>query len=88
MAVLGFDFRQGQRFLSSLEPAQAPSLGVKRPGREAEHSPPTTAEANHAWSYTSTLPIRFHIFIFILSVRYEVVYHLGAILELGWMVKR
>jgi hypothetical protein len=32
--------------------------GVKRRGREADHSPPSSAEDN-AWSYTSTSPIRF-----------------------------
>jgi hypothetical protein len=30
------------------------SLGVKRPGREADHSPPSSAEVKYAWSYTST----------------------------------
>jgi hypothetical protein len=30
------------------------SLEVKRPGREADHSPPTSAEVKNAWSYTST----------------------------------
>jgi hypothetical protein len=30
------------------------SLGVKRPGREADHSPPSSAEVKNAWSYTST----------------------------------
>jgi hypothetical protein len=30
------------------------SLGVKRPGREADHSPPSSTEVNNAWSYTST----------------------------------
>jgi hypothetical protein len=29
----------------------------KRPGREAEHSPPSSAEVRKAWSYTSTHPI-------------------------------
>jgi hypothetical protein len=29
-------------------------LGVKRPGREADHSPPPSAEVKFAWSYTST----------------------------------
>jgi len=33
--------------------------GVKRPGREDDHSPPSSAEVN-AWSYTSTPPIRLH----------------------------
>jgi hypothetical protein len=27
--------------------------GVKRPGREADHSPPSSAEVKNAWSYTS-----------------------------------
>jgi hypothetical protein len=31
------------------------SLGVKRPGREADHSPPSSAEVKNAWNYTSTL---------------------------------
>jgi hypothetical protein len=30
------------------------SLGVKRPEREADHSPPSNAEVKNAWSYTST----------------------------------
>jgi hypothetical protein len=30
------------------------SLGVKRPGREADHSPPLSAGVKTAWSYTST----------------------------------
>jgi len=30
------------------------SLGVKRSGREADHSPPSSAEVKNAWSYTST----------------------------------
>jgi hypothetical protein len=29
------------------------SLGVKRPEREADHSPPSSVEAKNAWSYTS-----------------------------------
>jgi hypothetical protein len=29
--------------------------GVKRPGREADHSPPSSAEVTNAWSYTSTV---------------------------------
>jgi len=35
-----------------MEPG-ALSLGVKRPGREADHSPPSSAEVKNAWSYTS-----------------------------------
>jgi hypothetical protein len=29
-------------------------LKAKRPGREADHSPPSSAEVKNAWSYTST----------------------------------
>jgi hypothetical protein len=30
------------------------SQGIKRPGREADHSPPASAEAKKMWIYTST----------------------------------
>jgi hypothetical protein len=33
---------------------------VKRPEREADHSPPSSAEVKNAWSYTSTPPIRLY----------------------------
>jgi hypothetical protein len=33
---------------------------VKRPGREADHSSPYSAELKNAWSYNSIPPIRFH----------------------------
>jgi hypothetical protein len=32
------------------------SPGVNRPGREAEHSPPSSAEVKKTWIYTSSLP--------------------------------
>jgi hypothetical protein len=32
------------------------SPGVKRPGREADHSPPSSTEVKNAWGYTSTPP--------------------------------
>jgi hypothetical protein len=32
------------------------SPGVKRPGREPEHSPPTSAEVKKTWVYISTPP--------------------------------
>jgi len=46
----------------SLEPTQHPiqwvpgalSLAVKRPGSEADFSPPSIAGVKYAWSYTST----------------------------------
>jgi hypothetical protein len=34
--------------------------GLKRPGREADHSLPSGAEIKNALSYTSTPPIRLH----------------------------
>jgi hypothetical protein len=34
-------------------------LRVKRPGREANHTPLSSAEVTNAWSYTSSLPIHF-----------------------------
>jgi hypothetical protein len=36
------------------------SLGLKRPGREADHSSPSSAEVKNAWNYTSTPLIRLH----------------------------
>jgi len=39
---------------------RALSLGVKRPEREAGHSPPSSAVFKNAWSYTSTPLIRLH----------------------------
>jgi hypothetical protein len=33
--------------------------GVKRTGREADHSPPTSAEVKKIWIYTSILPYVF-----------------------------
>jgi hypothetical protein len=36
------------------------SLGVKRPEREADHSPPSSAEVKFSWSYTSTPPVPLH----------------------------
>jgi hypothetical protein len=65
----GFESRQGLGIFlfttasrQALGPTQPPiqwvpgalSLGVKRPGREADHSPPSSAEVKNAWSYTST----------------------------------
>jgi hypothetical protein len=46
---------------TALGPTQPPiqwvpgalSLHVKRPGREADYSPPSSAEVKNAWSYTS-----------------------------------
>jgi hypothetical protein len=35
------------------------SPGVKRPGNEADHSPPSSAEVKNAWIYTSNAPYVF-----------------------------
>jgi len=32
-------------------------MGVKQPGHEADHSPPSCARVKKAWSYTSTPPM-------------------------------
>jgi hypothetical protein len=68
IGVPGFDSWLGLGILlfttasrTALRPTQPPiqrvpgalSLRVKRPGREADHSPPSSAEVKHAWSYTS-----------------------------------
>jgi hypothetical protein len=55
-------------FRTALGPTKSPiqwvpgalSLGVKRPGCEADHSPPSSAEVKNAWSYTSTPTVRLH----------------------------
>jgi hypothetical protein len=47
---------------TALGPTQPPiqwvpgalSLGLRRPGREADHSPPSSADGYLEWSYTST----------------------------------
>jgi len=34
--------------------------GVKRPGGEDDHLPPSSAEVTNAWTYQSIPPIRLH----------------------------
>jgi hypothetical protein len=75
IGILGFESRGGLGIFlfttasrTALGPTHTPipwlpgalSLEVKRLGREADHSPPSTAEGKNARSYTSTPPIRFH----------------------------
>jgi hypothetical protein len=60
----GFDSRQGQGFSSLRHRLQTTSdahlisytMGTasSSPGREADHSPPSSAEVTNAWSYTFT----------------------------------
>jgi hypothetical protein len=47
--------------------------GIKRPGHEADHSPPCSAEVKNEWRYTSTPPIVLYMpncTSFMMSVRY------------------
>jgi hypothetical protein len=75
MGDRGFESRQGLGiflFTTASRPALGPTqppiqwvtgnpfLGIKRPGREADHSHASSAEVKNAWSLTSTPPIRPH----------------------------
>jgi hypothetical protein len=42
---------------------EAHFLGVKWPGSEADHSPPSSAEIKNAWRYIYTPPIRLHVVV-------------------------
>jgi hypothetical protein len=65
-----FDYRQRQGyflFATACRPTLGPTLipiqwvaGVKRLECEADHSPPSSAEVNNAWSYTSSDPLPLH----------------------------
>jgi len=74
IGVLGFDSRQGlgifvfttasRTALVTTQPpiqwvTEALSLGIKRPGSEADQSPPSSVGVKIAWSYTSTPPYAF-----------------------------
>jgi GTP cyclohydrolase FolE2 len=41
---------------TAAEQSSAKRAGVKRQGREAEHSPPARAEVKKTWTYSSTAP--------------------------------
>jgi hypothetical protein len=66
-AGAGF-FLLATAFRSGLGPTLPPvqwvsgfySARLKRPRREADHPPPSSAEVKNAWSYTSTPAIRIH----------------------------
>jgi hypothetical protein len=49
---------RGYKYFTLQKPG-ALSLRVKRPGREADHSPLTNAEVKKMWIYTSTPPYIF-----------------------------
>jgi hypothetical protein len=76
---LGFESRQGvglYLFTTQSRPALGPNqppiqwvpealfLGVKRTGRVADHSPPSSAEVKNVWSYTFTPPIGLQGMVF------------------------
>jgi hypothetical protein len=71
----------------ALKPTQPPiqwvpaalSLEAKRPGREADHSLPSSAELKNSWSYTSTLPIHVHGVVFSYSTGTTFTFYLPKI---------
>jgi hypothetical protein len=80
----GFDYRQEQQFYSlshrvqtgsGAQPAFYPVgtgggfRGVNQPGREADHSPPSSAEVKNAWSYSSTQPYEY-IFVALCLIKH------------------
>jgi hypothetical protein len=80
---MGFDSRQGLGtflfttvFRLALGPTEPPlqwlqgalSLGIKRPGREADYSPPFSAEVKNVWSIP---PLPQYVFMAWCSVKKE-----------------
>jgi hypothetical protein len=73
IGVLGFNSRQGLGIFlfttasrTVLGPTQPPIKWVPRalslrPGREADHSPPSSDEVKNAWSYTATPQYAFMV---------------------------
>jgi hypothetical protein len=61
-------------------------LGVKRPEREADHSPPSGAEVNNAWSYTSTPPMRLHGVVIKLRDNFTFNLVLESFYSLSWSI--
>jgi hypothetical protein len=51
--------RRPDRLWGSTQPPIQWVPGVKRQGREADHSPPTSAEVKKMWIYASTPPYAF-----------------------------
>jgi len=64
-------------FISAQSPIQwvpgAVTPGVKWQGHEADHSPPSSAKAKNAWSYTSIHP---YFFMSLCLVKYRISFHL------------
>jgi hypothetical protein len=53
------------------------SPGVKRLGREADHSPPITAEVKKTWIYRSTSPYVFIAYCLIIQARGHVYFYMA-----------
>jgi hypothetical protein len=49
-----------RHFLGPTQPLFSGYWGVKRTGREVDHSPPSGAKAKNEWCLSSTPPIRLH----------------------------
>jgi hypothetical protein len=63
---------------------RALSLGVKRPGREADHSLPLSAEVKNVWSYNSIPDI---IFMACCLIRHRGHYIVKFRRVIGWIGK-
>jgi hypothetical protein len=100
IGVLRFDSRRGLGIFlfttasrTALGPSQPPiqwvpgtlSLGVKRQGHEADHSPPSSAEVKNAWSYTSTPQ---YVFMAWCLVKRRDKFTLPYLTLRGWWVSR
>ena len=49
--------------LGHTQPNRTSSPRVKRPGREFNHSSPSTVEVKNEWSHTFTLPLYIYIYV-------------------------
>jgi hypothetical protein len=52
--------------LGPIQPSIQWEPGIKRPEREADHSPPPIADVKNAWRETSTLPYVFMSWYFVM----------------------
>jgi hypothetical protein len=59
------------------------SPGVKRPGREVDHSPPTSAEVKKVWIYTSAAPYAFMAWCLISRAQEQLYLYTVEFLGLG-----
>jgi hypothetical protein len=109
IGVLGFDSRwrlgiflfttESRTALGHTQPpiqwvTGALSLGVKRPGREADHSPLSSDEVKNAWRYTSTSQYAFMAWClfkrrdkFTFTFTFALVYtRLSALIKIQWSI--